>query len=205
LLYAFITNDFSVKYVANNSIGAIDIDGLKTIVLDPGHGDKYNRWNSIDPGAIANGYEEKDLALMFAKRLRYYLKLMGNTVYMTRTADKQERVTKLKWRVDYSKSKKPDLFVSLHLDFGPSYRKGGAVYYYRTSKKGKKHARNISNWTNAQNLSPKPAGFYVTHHTVAPAVLIELGFISNMSDIRKVQDYYYASNLAGAITGSLWD
>jgi len=36
-------------YVANNLIGAIDIDGLKTIVLDPGHGDRYNKWNLLDP------------------------------------------------------------------------------------------------------------------------------------------------------------
>lgn len=32
-----------------------------TIVLDPGHGATYNKWNTVDPGALgSNGKSEKD-------------------------------------------------------------------------------------------------------------------------------------------------
>lgn len=86
--------------------------GIKTIVIDPGHGGK-------DPGAIgAGGTKEKDITLDVARRLKQRLVDLDRfNVHLTRTMD--EFLT-LAARVDFAKEKKADLFISLHVNSLPN-------------------------------------------------------------------------------------
>jgi N-acetylmuramoyl-L-alanine amidase len=81
--------------------------GVKKIVLDPGHGGK-------DPGAIANGLQEKDIVLKIAKKLKPLLeKNLGCEVIITRDTDD---FISLEERTAIANANNADLFVSLHIN-----------------------------------------------------------------------------------------
>jgi len=93
----------------------------KIITLDPGHGGE-------DPGAIGiGGVYEKVLTLAAAKEAKKQLESTGKyKVYLTRDGD---YFIKLWGRVQFSRSKKSDLFISIHADsLGDKKVKGAAVY-----------------------------------------------------------------------------
>ena len=79
---------------------------VRTIIIDPGHGGR-------DPGAMHNGVVEQDVNLDVAKRLKTILEKLGYKVQMTRTGNKW---ISLEERVNFSRRKKGDLFVSIHVN-----------------------------------------------------------------------------------------
>jgi N-acetylmuramoyl-L-alanine amidase len=84
--------------------------GVRTIVLDPGHG-------GTDPGSVNGvGVSEKDVTLDVAIRLRKLLEDAAFKVEMTRTAD---RSMTLKDRVSFANERRGDLFVSIHVNSLP--------------------------------------------------------------------------------------
>ena len=85
--------------------------GVKTIVIDAGHGGR-------DPGAIGpGGLQEKAVALDLAKRLRTRLQQHeGYRILMTRDDDV---ALTLKERVGFANSNGADLFISLHVNALP--------------------------------------------------------------------------------------
>ncbi|ODR99076.1 hypothetical protein AUC68_06685 [Methyloceanibacter methanicus] len=87
-------------------------DAKPVVVLDPGHG-------GVDPGAkSANGVQEKDVVLAFAKLLRKKLEETDRyQVFMTREDD---TFLPLKERVKFARKKGAGLFVSLHADYFPA-------------------------------------------------------------------------------------
>ncbi len=100
----------------------------KIIVIDPGHGGK-------DPGAIANGLREKDINLLFAKRLKRILEKDPRfKVYLTRYTDKYVSLYK---RTIYAIKKNADLFISLHCNSSPSGY-GYGTYVYTLNLRGAK-------------------------------------------------------------------
>ena len=94
--------------------------GRKVIVVDPGHGGR-------DPGAMAAGMREKDIALSMGRQLRDALQATGRyRVVMTRETD---RYISLRKRVGVARTAGADLFLSVHADrlADPKVR-GAAVY-----------------------------------------------------------------------------
>lgn len=83
------------------------------IVLDAGHG-------GHDSGAVGGGKKEKDLVLQIAKRLERELKKRGHPVYMTRRSD---RFLKLSQRTKLADKKKAVLFISIHANAVPKYKR----------------------------------------------------------------------------------
>jgi len=81
--------------------------GVKTIVIDPGHG-------GADPGAPGyyKGVWEKDIVLKIAKKLAITLRnRLQCTVLLTRSTDKK---LTLEERTAIANTKRADLFISLH-------------------------------------------------------------------------------------------
>jgi len=100
--------------------------GVKTIVLDPGHG-------GIDPGCLdPAGAKEKDLALDIALKLRDLLR--ANTsleVVMTRETDIH---VPLESRTVIANQRQADLFLSIHLNaFRSKNRRGVETFYLNFS------------------------------------------------------------------------
>jgi N-acetylmuramoyl-L-alanine amidase len=94
---------------------------VRSVVLDPGHG-------GTDPGAIgADGVREKDVTLDVASRVKALLEEGHLAVSMTRDGD---ATMSLKDRVLLANAKKPDLFVSIHVNSLPAVRDKRVVETY---------------------------------------------------------------------------
>ncbi len=95
--------------------------GVRTIVIDPGHGGK-------DPGAIAFGMKEKDIVLKVAKSLGTQLVQKYNAkVILTREDD---RFLPLEERTAIANTNDADLFISLHVNAHPSPKVSGFETYF---------------------------------------------------------------------------
>lgn len=158
----------------------------KIIVLDAGHGGK-------DPGAAFEGVREKDITLKLALKAGYHLSKLDYEVFYTRERDVYVSLSK---RVDFERSKKPTLFVSIHCNAAPNdLANGFEAFYCGGSDKGKNAASCILKQLHGdfpglpvRSLSKcplvlaKPANYYVLKLTHAPAVLVENLFITNPTD-----------------------
>jgi N-acetylmuramoyl-L-alanine amidase len=90
------------------------------VVLDPGHGGK-------DPGAVANGFREKDLNLEISRKIARNLKSKGIPVRLTRNDD---RYLKLGERTDLANKWNAGLFVSIHANALPPGRHATGMEIY---------------------------------------------------------------------------
>jgi N-acetylmuramoyl-L-alanine amidase len=117
-------DDFDLLLSPNDPVRLSALFGLgvKTIVIDPGHGGR-------DPGAIgANGTEEKNITLDVALRLRKKLAaLNGFHVLLTRKTD---RTLSLADRVDFAKTHSADIFISVHVNSLPQKNVNLIETYY---------------------------------------------------------------------------
>lgn len=164
----------------------------KTIVLDPGHGGN-------DSGTIGtNGNLEKELTLYTARTLQKKLEASGANVIITREDD---RYFSLSSRVRLSNIHRADAFISLHYDAAEQKNiRGITPYYYHKSQQSLANAINKS--LEAQgHLKIRPArsgDYHVLRHNSQPAVLIELGYLSNPEEemIVTSNDYQHAVTTA---------
>ena len=101
-------------------------DGAKLLVmLDPGHG-------GIDPGAQADGADEADLVLQFAKEFREVLLRTGR--YEVALTREEDVFVSLQGRVALAHEAGTDLFISLHADALAEGRAHGASVYTLAGK-----------------------------------------------------------------------
>ncbi len=159
------------------------------VLLDPGHG-------GVDPGCISNGVQEKNCNFnILYKYAKQYFNSRKSPIkaYWTRTTDKK---IELGSRAAYSKTVQADVFISLHMNCaGSSAAKGAETYYTVTNNKensfgltSRKLALHMqSKWPSQLGLSTsrgvRTANYVVTKKNTVPAVLVELGFLSNSSDL----------------------
>lgn len=146
------------------------------VVIDAGHGGK-------DYGAIRDNTNEKDINLDVCMRIQNILQKRGYKVYMTRTDD---TYVSLEDRTIFTEGINPGAFVSVHVNSCNSESPRGIEthYYHEESIEladavHKKLTKRISNTTNRGLLKSR---FYVINHTTVPAILVEIGFISNPSE-----------------------
>ena len=154
----------------------------KRVVLDPGHG-------GHDPGAFYRGLAEKDVVLSIANYVAEGIEIIDPFIWvgLTRTHDK---FITLQARCDFSNNMKADCFVSIHCNADPDpdipgmpEAKGEEIWIYRGSVKGLTLALYLC--TEVDNIFPdepfrgikEAEGLYVLKHTIAPAALVEVGFI----------------------------
>ncbi len=153
----------------------------KTIVIDPGHG-------GSDPGAIGNDLLEKDINLSVSLKLKNELTKLGYNVIMIRTADVE---VALQDRPIVANNAGADIYVSIHTNaYDSPTAKGIETYSHPDFTEDGILAKAIhselvkdkSLFTIDRGL--KTANFYVLRETAMPAVLIELGFITNEEDAK---------------------
>lgn len=147
----------------------------KLIVVDPGHG-------GSDVGCTRNGIYEKNITLDVSKRVADLLEKKGYEVVMTR--DKDSTVS-LQDRVAISEAAQPDIFVSVHVNSSNSDSPNGVeTHYYKDNSLmlAKTLHASMLNHVSAKDRGLFKSKFYVINHTTAPAVLMEIGFISNPSE-----------------------
>jgi N-acetylmuramoyl-L-alanine amidase len=94
--------------------------GMKTIMVDPGHGGK-------DPGTAHNGIKESTLVLKLAKMVGAKLKSKGFNVLYTRESDKYISLQK---RSEMANTQRADMFLSLHVNGNEDSQIWGVEAYY---------------------------------------------------------------------------
>lgn len=158
------------------------------VVLDAGHG-------GTDPGCVSNGYKEKDInfAILY-KYCKDYFNDPDSPVkaYWTRTTDTK---ISLDDRAAFAKSVDADIFISLHQNSATASANGTETYYSVSNNATNDFGINSSklahyfqkNWSGQLGLSTtrgvRTAGYVVTKNNTVPAILIELGFMTNSKDI----------------------
>lgn len=169
------------------------------IGIDPGHG-------GIDPGAIGpTGIRESDIALEISLLLADNLREHGYSVVLTRLED--EAVT-LRDRVEMLNNAGCDLVLSIHINAydnpEPNYI---SAWICGTGGQAEKVANTLISLLAAATGWPdggvRVRGFYVIRKTDAPAVLLELGFISNPEQERQFLEKEIFNKLVCEIIVSL--
>ena len=197
------------KKIGSASRGNYDVLN-KVVYLDAGHG-------GYDPGASYFGISEKSLTLAIQSRVKAKLEAEGYQVVTTRTSDTYVDLTDRSRAANASES---DIFVSIHINAsGSSAAQGIETYYYQPYAEypsrinAAYHANptrlsmsdtlanaiqsSLINATGAQNQGVKRQTFAVLRETTAPAVLLELGFLSNPQEAARL------NTLANAIVAGI--
>lgn len=173
----------------------------KTVVLDPGHG-------GAQAGAFYYGVREADVNLAIALKLRDKLAAAGARVVMTRATDQLAAppriaiAAELQARVDIAKAVDADIFVSVHSNAHDKEETNGAITFYapgRPTDLARAIQEGLILETGAVNKGVRPANFYVLRNSDIPAVLVEVGFMSNRTECSRLADPAYQEEAASGI------
>ncbi len=197
---------------------------LFTIVLDAGHGGKDNGTQNTRLGV-----KEKSVALDIVVRLSTILKSNGYKILLTRKTDK---FVELSDRAEYANKSRANLFVSVHCNAASSKSVSGVETFAVTpqwmpstassrqtkSDNIKVPGNDSDNWsqllsyyiqrsiraaTGSPDRGVKRARFAVLKSTKMPATLIEVGFLSNTSECRRLATSSYRQKIAEAIASGI--
>lgn len=158
------------------------------IYIDQGHNP-----SSPNTGAEGNGYTEQDITYAVGQSLATLLENNPNfEVRLSRPTPQTQlgtsNASSLRARVDDANSWGADYFISIHTNASLSSSASGTeVLVYRTpsvaQELGEEILEGLNEATGLRNRGIKVRpGLYVLRRTNMPAVLVELGFISNPYD-----------------------
>lgn len=166
----------------------------RTIVLDAGHG-------GPDPGArgVSGRTRESYNTLFVALDAKAMLERAGARVIMTRSDD---RYITLAGRADIANRAGADIFISIHNDWNPNPSLRGVTTYYfhdRSRHLAETMQSSLVRTLGARDVGVLRRSFQVVRDTTMPAVLLELGFLSNWHDEQLLADPAYRYRAAQAI------
>lgn len=187
----------------------------KVVVIDPGHG-------GVDPGAVGrSGILEKDVVLQVAHALAPLLQRASVHTLLVREGDEHlaapgaprtssRQRADLSARVDMANRAGADLYISLHANSMPNSRWSGAQTFYYP---GKDDSRRLAEAIQARlgQAFPEnkrralPGEYYVLQHTRMPAVVVEIGFLSNPEEERLLATAEHQRRIAAAIFWGIVD
>ncbi len=165
------------------------------VVLDAGHGGE-------DGGTVEQAATEKEINLAVVLKLKELLEEQGIRVVLTRDKD---IFMKLEERVQIANGEKADLFISIHCNY---YEKDSSIYglecyYCKSGEEGKHYAEKIMETIeeskNIVSRNVKPADYYILKNTTVPAVLVEIGYLSNYNERNQLMSEEYQEKLAGEL------
>jgi len=172
-----------------------------TIAVDAGHGGD----NIGATGNISN-IKEKDYTLLIAKQLETALKLRKTKVVMTRTKD---TTLSMPERINFLRQKNPDLLISIHLNSGDIDTTSGVSTYYRyigfrplsqAILKSMLQGTGLHEYGNVGSFN-----FSLSGPTDYPNCLVEVAFLSNRSDEKKILNPKFRKLVAQRIVAGIED
>ncbi|MGZ9774371.1 N-acetylmuramoyl-L-alanine amidase [Bacillus toyonensis] len=203
--------------------------GKFLVVIDPGHQQKANlNLEPVGPGATTQKYKVTDgttgivtkkreavLVLEMAFVLKEKLEAKGIQVLMTRTS--QDVDMSNKERATFANDHKADLFLRLHADGSENPNQSG--FAVLTPAEGSPYTKEIyaESLQISQTIVNKMrenqqvkvngikfrddlSGF---NWSKVPGVLLELGFMSNPEEDKKLSDPQYVNSLLQSVTDSV--
>ncbi|PEB83087.1 N-acetylmuramoyl-L-alanine amidase [Bacillus cereus] len=203
--------------------------GKFLVVIDPGHQQKANlSLEPIGPGAATQKYKVTDgttgvvtkkresvLVLEMAFLLKEKLEAKGIQVLMTRTAHEVDISNKE--RATFANDHKANLFLRLHADGSENQNQSG--FAVLTPAEGSPYTKEI--YAESLQISQTIINKMRKNHQVkvngikfrddlsgfnwskVPGVLLELGFMSNPEEDKKLSDPQYVNSLLQSVTDSV--
>lgn len=154
---------------------------MAKVFIGVGHG-------GSDPGAVANGFNEKDLNLDIAFACFYELERHSVDVKMSRTKDEDDTLNE---EIKECNAYNPDLAIDIHNNAGGG--DGAEAYYHHGGGTGKVLAENVlaeivkigqnSRGAKIRKGSDGRDYYGFIRETVAPAVIVECAFVDNKNDV----------------------
>ena len=197
---------YTINYVGNNLVVRIrrqptDLRFKKLkIAVDAGHGGS----NTGAAGSKSNTFE-KDYTLRFADELQQYLERKGSRVIMTRTSDTNIINND---RVLFLQQEMPVLLISLHLNSSANAAIKGVSTYYKhigfkpltTAVLNRMLQLNLNEFGNVGNFN-----FTLSAPTDFPNALVEIAFLSNAEDEKRILDPRFQRAVAKKIYRGIKD
>ena len=182
-------------------------------VVDPGHGTRYPDGRSLNVGAVSqSGIRETAVTLAVGERLAALLRARGAKVVLTRSFAQPYRIATNKNRDNRARAALANklgatAFIAVHCDASlDAAARGTSVFWLKAS--GATLANAIRH-----RLAPLELGesqfrardLAVTSEATVPAVLVELGFITNLAQARALTDPAFQEREATALADALGD
>jgi len=196
---------YSIYYQGNSLVVKVKrqpeklrIKDLK-IAIDAGHGGSAT-------GAVGlTGAQEKEYTLIFAKELERYLQRKGVKTIMTRTEDVDVSMAE---RLSRLQDEDPTLLISLHLNSSSNKSVKGVSTYYRYIgfRPLTQHILdrmldlNLNEFGNIGSFN-----FSLSGPTAYPNCLVEIAFISNEEDEKRVMEPKFQKQTAKQIYKGIRD
>ncbi len=177
------------------------------IFIDPGHG-------GPDPGAVGNGVTEEFVNLNVSLELARLLRDAGYDVRLYRTTSDENvlenKNADLRNRAQTANNWGTDYFVSIHTNSSPRPdTQGVEAYVYRLGGTSERLAQSIvdsvSNELGSRNRGVMQANFAVLRRTAMPAVLVELGYLTNATEALNLNSPAWQRAVADAIFEGIVD
>lgn len=171
----------------------------KKVVVDPGHG-------GSDAGWHVGELTERDLMADLARRVEGRLVAAGVEAFLTHGPDTSPTDVE---RAGFANETGADLLISLHVDGAASPSPGGvATFFYGTGPRGGSVPgerladlvqREIVARTDFADVRCHPRTWELLRRTRMPAVLVELGYLTNAGDARRLADPDLRDTVAEAL------
>ncbi len=165
------------------------------VVVDAGHG-----------GHDSGNLNEKDIVLRISKQLS---KLSDEKIKIITLRDQDEFLT-LKDRVKFINVQNADLMLSLHCNAAKNAEVNGVEAYYYDKNEYDKQSFNFGEILVKNQLqlfskrgTVKKASFFVLKNVNCPAIVLELGFLTNEKDKAILTNELNQKSIASSIYESL--
>jgi len=177
----------------------LKMKGLR-VAIDAGHGGA----NTGAAGTVSNVLE-KDYTLKMALQLQNYLERNGAKVFMTRTADVDLGMIE---RTLMLRQEDPDLLISIHLNSSSNKTVKGTSTYYRyigfrslsIAILNRLLKLKLNNFGNIGAFN-----FALSGPTEYPNCLVEVAFLSNEEDEKRILDERFHKDVAKQIAQGIKD
>lgn len=187
----------NADYDADRPALAVGEESKFCVVIDAGHG-------GSDGGTVSGEIIEKDINLSVALKLKAILEENNIEVILTRNSDDNVSLTQ---RVSIANESNADFFISLHCNYyEDDAQVSGLECYYNDpdATESKMYAESIINATSLSadiiSREAKVGSYYVLRNTKIPAVLVEMGFLSNCFERQKLLSKDYQEILSQKIS-----
>lgn len=190
------------------------------IIIDPGHGGQ-------DQGARYYGKKESEIVLSIAEKIKNELE-KNTDQYQVKLTRNTNQFLPLEKRITQGNNLEKSLIISLHANSSTDKRITGTEIYFQTDKKQKQNLDEVESIKQdlyqlgrrqlslmlaqdlkVQNIHSKTvlkrADFYVIENSTTPALLIEIGFLSNEIEAKNLSHPDYQLEIAQKIARGITD
>ena len=199
--YVFSTGTLRLRLVEPQTLDQ------KTVVIDASHG-------GSDNGDEANGIREKDVTLAVAEQVRKQLEKTDIRVILTRTDDS---FLETRTRIMLANDLKADFFVSIEVSINPENTKvnGMQAFYngtYFIPNVGGVELADLLEKNTTAATGAKVNGIFastdaqsVLKDTQVPAAVLDIGYLSNVTEAGKLINPEYIEHVASGIARAIQD